>query len=297
MMHEELSVGQVIQARLDGKAPPGVRLGLSIEGGAVAGATSGGMVTQLGHHPEVVQCFDAVYGTSIGAVSGAFLLSQNHEAIGDAFVMAAEHPECINPLRLRNVLNLDIVFSDILEKASGLDYEKVILNDTPLHPLVMTMQWQEARSAVDAYSPNKTKIEDPELLKDILYGACKLPAICSWPSKNFKADIWDAAFHEPFPGLTPSNHGITHLLILHTQPRIRKHSKLSNAVLQVGRHAGAKAYAQYCQEVDLMTEMKVEHIFAQPNPMSPLEKNGSKVRGNVDKGSESMRLWMENNIA
>ena len=60
---------------LPGERDDGFRVALAIEGGAMRGTISAGMALALGEL-GLVSAFDAVYGASAGAISGAWLLSR-----------------------------------------------------------------------------------------------------------------------------------------------------------------------------------------------------------------------------
>ena len=82
MAEQELKANPVIQLILDrlrSESQPlqrkdGYKLGLAIEGGAMRGVVSAGMVTAL-EYLGLLRVFDAVYGSSAGAFNGAFFLA------------------------------------------------------------------------------------------------------------------------------------------------------------------------------------------------------------------------------
>jgi hypothetical protein len=59
---------------LPGHRDDGMRIALGIEGGGMRGTISAGMALAL-HELGLVPSFDAVYGASAGAITGAWLLS------------------------------------------------------------------------------------------------------------------------------------------------------------------------------------------------------------------------------
>ncbi|HEX4289698.1 MAG TPA: patatin-like phospholipase family protein, partial [Trebonia sp.] len=81
-MHEVL---RVIEERARSGSRPGhrddgLRIALSIEGGGMRGTVSAGMGLAL-YERGLVPAFDAVYGSSAGAISGAWLVSSNPEGL------------------------------------------------------------------------------------------------------------------------------------------------------------------------------------------------------------------------
>ena len=75
-MHEVLRVlGERARAgSLPGERRDGFRVALAIEGGGMRGTISAGMALAL-DELGLVSAFDAVYGASAGAITGAWLLS------------------------------------------------------------------------------------------------------------------------------------------------------------------------------------------------------------------------------
>jgi hypothetical protein len=78
--HEVL---RVLAARVGTSGRPygdGLRVALAIEGGGMRGVISAGMALEL-HERGLVPAFDAVYGSSAGAITGAWLLSSRPEGL------------------------------------------------------------------------------------------------------------------------------------------------------------------------------------------------------------------------
>jgi len=78
-------VGTLLRARASSGSTPGARMdgariALCIEGGAMRGVVGAGMVTGL-EELGLTRAFDAVYGSSAGAICGAYFLA-SQAAIG-----------------------------------------------------------------------------------------------------------------------------------------------------------------------------------------------------------------------
>ena len=94
-MHEVLRVlGERARAgSLPGERRDGLRVALAIEGGGMRGTISAGMALAL-DELGLVSAFDAVYGASAGAITGAWLLSRPEGLRGwtePAYGRAATH--------------------------------------------------------------------------------------------------------------------------------------------------------------------------------------------------------------
>src|SRR5215216_1076130 len=80
--HEVLRViaDRVRRGSRPGERQDGLRVALAIEGGGMRGTISAGMALAL-HDAGVAHVFDAVYGASAGAITGAWLLSGTPESL------------------------------------------------------------------------------------------------------------------------------------------------------------------------------------------------------------------------
>ena len=81
MVHQvlEVLVDRHTAASRFGARADGHRLALVIEGGGSRAAYSTGMIGVLDEF-GLTECFDAVYGSSAGALNGAWLLDQGQDA-------------------------------------------------------------------------------------------------------------------------------------------------------------------------------------------------------------------------
>ena len=75
LLQERLKSGS-----LPGQRTDGYRIVLSVEGGGMRGTVTAGMAYAL-HERGLLPAFDAVYGTSAGAITAAWLLSSNPDGL------------------------------------------------------------------------------------------------------------------------------------------------------------------------------------------------------------------------
>src|SRR3982751_2138376 len=96
----------------------GARIAPAIEGGAMRGVVSAGMVAAL-EQLGMTHAFDAVYGSSAGAINGAYFLA------GQANLGATIYSEDINnrkfidlarPLRGRPIVDLDFLIEHVARR-------------------------------------------------------------------------------------------------------------------------------------------------------------------------------------
>jgi predicted patatin/cPLA2 family phospholipase len=194
-----------------GRRADGLRVALSIEGGAMRGAISAGMALAL-HELGLVPAFDAVYGASAGAISGAWLLSSRPEGLlGWAEPSYAK--ELIRwraLLRGRPVVDVHSLIEDVYQTRWPMDFESVLASDVEYHPL--------ATDAVTGTSTDlRPLIGDPAELRLALRASASLPFLAGAPVVLRGQRVYDAGVAESIPFRTPLAQGATHLLVLRSR--------------------------------------------------------------------------------
>ena len=121
----------VIQAILDrakvGSRPghrlDGHKIGLAIEGGSMRGTISVGMVTGL-EYLGMLDCFDAVYGSSAGAINGAFFVAQQAAYGATIYYQNINNRRFLNLWRGlvgRPVMSLEFLIDHVMQHDKVLD--------------------------------------------------------------------------------------------------------------------------------------------------------------------------------
>lgn len=190
----------------------GYRIGLAIEGGSMRGVVSAGMVSGLellGLFPT----FDCVYGTSAGAMNGAYFVA------GQACYGTTIYYENINNSKFISfrrlltsapVVSLEYIFEDVIVRQKILDWRRVI--DSPI-PLVAVASSITRRAAV-ALRDFASRQELFEALK----ASARMPSITG-PPVTYKMDQYvDGSVYECIPTTTAARDGCTHILVLRSRP-------------------------------------------------------------------------------
>jgi predicted patatin/cPLA2 family phospholipase len=185
---------------------------LCVEGGAMRGVISAGMVSAL-EALGLVDTFDAVYGSSAGALNAAYFLA------GQAAIGTAIYYEDINTyrfidlrrsLRRRPILNLEFLMGDVLRRRKRLDIERVLAASAPLSIL-----------ATDAATATATRFQnfaDEADLIGAMRASATMPIVAGGPVVFRGGRYFDASLTEPIPVPTAEADGYTHLLVLLTRP-------------------------------------------------------------------------------
>lgn len=207
LIQERMAAGSLPGERDDGR-----RLALAIEGGSSRGTYSSGMVLAL-DELGVLPAFDAVYGSSAGALNGAWLLC-GRSATG---VRTWWNPEVmrriINPLqalRGRAVIDLEYLVNQVYSVLEPMDFPAILANPVTFHPL-----------ATDADTGESTDLHpflaDVDAVKIALAASSCMPVLAGPPIPLGGRRFVDAGVAEPIPYRTALAQDATDVLVLRTR--------------------------------------------------------------------------------
>ena len=207
---------EILKSRLASGSEPGerddgARVALAIEGGGSRGAYSNGMaaiVDEFGLTP----CFDAVYGSSAGSLTGAWLLGgQVHWGEigwGDPRVMRG----VTNPWRglmLGPVVDTAHLVHTVYE-AVPMNFDAIVASPVEFHPLATAGD----TGAVVDLNPS---IADKPSLQRALRASTGLPLLSGRPVRLDGRIMLDAGLVEQIPYRSALDQGATHVLVLRTR--------------------------------------------------------------------------------
>ncbi|MER5900114.1 patatin-like phospholipase family protein [Streptomyces mirabilis] len=201
-----------------GARSDGYRVALAIEGGGMRGIIAGGMALAL-HELGLTNGFDAVYGASAGAASGAWLLSSSPQSL-----RFWAHPRYArtairhsNPLRGRPLVDLH-AFYEVLyrygdQDFAPMDFASILAGDIEYHPL-----------ATDAATGESTDLRpfigDAAELRLALRASAALPLLAGDPVMLRGRRFYDAGISESVPYRTALAQGATHVMVLRSRRAI-----------------------------------------------------------------------------
>jgi predicted acylesterase/phospholipase RssA len=211
--HEVL---RVLGARLRAGSVPGdraddLRIVLAIEGGGMRGTVSAGMALAL-HELGLVPAFDAVYGASAGAITGAWLLSSNPEGLrGWAEPSYAKTLiRWSSLLRGRPVVDVRTLIEVVYQTEFPMDFASVLASPVEYHPLATD-------AATGASTDLRPLIGDPAGLRLALRASASLPFLAGPPVPLDGRRFYDAGVAESIPFRTPLAQGATHIMVLRSR--------------------------------------------------------------------------------
>jgi predicted patatin/cPLA2 family phospholipase len=211
--HEVL---QVIGERARSGSQPGartdgLRIALAIEGGGMRGTVTAGMALAL-HELGLIRAFDAVYGASAGALTGAWLLSSNPDGLR-GWVEPTYAKTLIrwsSMLRGRPVVDVRTLIEVLYQTEFPMDFGSVLASTVEYHPL--------ATDAVTGASTDlRPLVGDPIELRLALRASASLPFLAGPPVQLRGRRFYDAGVAESIPFRTPLAQGATHILVLRSR--------------------------------------------------------------------------------
>jgi predicted acylesterase/phospholipase RssA len=184
---------------------------LSVEGGGMRGTVSAGMALAL-HELGVVSAFDAVYGSSAGALTGAWLLSSEPDRLrGWADPDYAKTLiRWSSLLRGRPVVDVRTLVEEVYQTEFPMDFASILASPIEYHPLGTDAETGESTDL-------RPLISTPVELRLALRASASLPFLAGPPVELGGRRFFDAGVAESIPFRTPLAQGATHVLLLRSR--------------------------------------------------------------------------------
>ncbi|WP_223885795.1 patatin-like phospholipase family protein [Nocardia colli] len=206
-------VAELIRARrAAGNRADGNRLVLVVEGGGSRGVYSSGMVSAI-EELGLGAVFDAVYGTSAGAINGAWLLGGRARSGMRSWTDPEIMRRAIDPARLlrgRPAFDLRYLVHQVYDGVEGMNFPAILANSTTFHPIATDIR---TGRAVDLHP----HIVDKRTLMRALRASAGLPILAGPPVALGDAHYFDGGLTETVPIRTAVRDGATHALVLRTR--------------------------------------------------------------------------------
>lgn len=249
------TVAEVIRGRRESSCrADGHRLALIVEGGGSRGVYSSGMVQAL-EELGLASIFDAVYGTSAGAINGAWLLCGRAVAGMRSWTDPVIMRRAVDPARLlrgRPAFDLDYLVHQVYDGIEPMDFPAILANTTTFHPIGTDTR---TGHAVDLHR----HIVDKQTLMTALRASAGLPILAGPPVPLGDAEYLDGGLSETVPIRTAVRDGTTHALVLRTRrideqrpPAPRLHQVIGGSYLRMRAPGAYRAWLKrpYQQSIE-----------------------------------------------
>jgi len=188
------------------------RVALAVEGGGSRATYSSGMVLAL-EELGLAECFDAVYGSSAGALAGSWLVGAQAAHCCAGWYRPGLMQRVTRPgrgLRGQPVVDVEYLIHTVGEEIVPFDWQMVLDADIPLHPVATDVETGKAVDLADT-------IVDKASLQRALRASAAVPVLAGLPIEIDGRRYVDAAVAEPIPFHTALDQGATHVLVLRTR--------------------------------------------------------------------------------
>jgi len=177
------------------------------------GVISAGMVWAL-EDLGYVDAFDAVYGSSAGAINAAYFLA-GQAGVGTTIffedINTAAFIDLWRPLRGRPIVDLGFLLGDVAVHRKRLPADRVLQSPSPLTVLATDVDRGVSR-ALRGFA-------DHAALLGALRAGATMPVVAGGPYAHEGHNYLDASLSEPIPIVTAEADGHTHVLALLTRSR------------------------------------------------------------------------------
>lgn len=214
------SIFELLRARLArGRGAPyddGARIALAIEGGAMRGVISAGMVSGL-EELGLTRAFDGVYGSSAGAINAAYFLA-GQARLGTRIyyedINTADFISFARTFRGRPVVNLGFLLDHVAAHRKRLDVQEVLSSPSSFTVIATDVERHTAcaLSGFDTASG----------LFSALRASSTMPVLAGHPCEHAGRRYLDASLSEPIPVPTAEADGYTHVLTLLTRSGVMR---------------------------------------------------------------------------
>jgi len=157
----------------------------------------------------LTRAFDEVYACSSGAINAAYFLAGQAAYSMSIYYAEVNNRQFINPLRIKNILNMDYLFDQVIKRRKPLDVERVLAS-----PSLLRISITDANTGggflVDAQ-------DNRYALLDSLRASATHPLMSERAIKLGDRDCFDGGFANSLPVKDAIENGCTDLLALLTR--------------------------------------------------------------------------------
>lgn len=195
-----------------GRRRDDARLVLLVEGGSSRGAYSSGMTVEI-ERLGLLPLFDAVYGSSAGALNAAWLLCGRAESTMHAWWDPAIMRAAIDPrraLRRRPVVDTRFLVHTVYTEIMPMGFQEILDSPVEFHPIATDARTGQAADL-------RERVRDPAGLQAALRASTAMPLLAGEPVEIDGQAYVDAGVSEAVPVRTALAQQATHIVALRTR--------------------------------------------------------------------------------
>jgi predicted patatin/cPLA2 family phospholipase len=176
------------------------------------GVVSAGMVAGL-EYLGLLTAFDAIYGTSAGAINGAYFVAGQAAYGASIYYDEINNSQFINPLRFLYgdpFVSLEFLFEHVMIHRKPLDWERVLDSPIELVPVATSIPQASAALLRGAQSRYDLFLH--------LKASARIPFLAGPPVRVNGENCVDGGLYASIPFRQALDEGCTHVLALLTRP-------------------------------------------------------------------------------
>lgn len=185
-----------------------IKSALIVQGGCMRGVFSAGSLLAL-EKMGFTQGFDAVYGSSGGAINASYFLANQGPFGASIYYEDINNSKFINILRVNKIVDIDYLFDEVVTRIKPLYVNQVTNAKTPLYFFVTDIEEGTAKRFNAKSCGNFLKS---------LKASCALPVYYNKPVFVDAKGYLDGGICKAIPIQDAINDGCTDILVLLTQP-------------------------------------------------------------------------------
>ena len=199
-------------ARNDGR-----KVALVVEGGGFRGAVSGGMCVVL-EAAGIIDAIDVIYGTSSGALNGAFTAA-GQAALGSTNYEDTANRQFYNPFRLigkRGIIDFDFLLNQIIRNRKPLDVGQ-FKKGPDFRAIAVNPKTKSVEILMD--------FQNVDEIMQAIRVSCALPFLTGPPDKFRGVPMIDGGILAPMAYKQALEQGATDVLVLRSRPASSRKKK------------------------------------------------------------------------
>lgn len=295
----DASVHQLLHRRREEGSTPttrtdGARLALVVEGGSSRGAYSSGMTIAIERN-GLLPLFDAVYGSSAGALNAAWMLCGRAESTIHAWWDPTIMRSTISPrraLRRQPVIDTHHLVHKVYTDVMPMGFREVLDNPVEFHPLATDAA---TGTSVDLHET----LIDQGSLQVALRASTAMPLLTGPPIEIDGRRFIDAGVSEAVPVRTALAQGATHIVALRTKRSDEVPTPPSTAERILlsrwfAKHAPG-AFGTWVDREGIRT-LEEQLLDAHPATLQVRPRLGSPDIGRTERGEAALRRAVQTGL-
>jgi len=238
-MNQHPVLEAIVQRRnsnsVPGRRQDDFKVALAIEGGAMRGVVSSGMVAGL-EYLGLLRTFDVIYGTSAGAINGAYFVAEQAAYGTSIYYDDINNAQFMSPLRTLcgdRLVSLEFLFEHVMIKRKPLDWKRIADSEIELVPVATSLAKGKAVLLRGAQSRYDLFLR--------LKASARIPFVAGPPVYVDGEACVDGGLYASIPFRQAIDEGCTHVLALLTRPAGAKPGKTN----PINRYILSKNLARY----------------------------------------------------